>query len=541
MEGTQICSRTSKMDRLNERVSKLLTVAVNEVLELVRETVSEYQEKTSRTQRENDRLRKRIRNSLHRNRDAGQCAQLSPSMDCASPEEQQQQQDCESASASASASDVTKDDVDPAKADASARERNGEVHHDGAEQNHSPQRTLSETARQEHAPQHTLIKLEQKHSPQTPVNSDPGVGLMMSAGDGETCKRGSALTGANRSVCVASRTHTRRSNSTGVTTHSTGLTTNSTGLTSHSPSGSIQISNIYSLRQSNSCADRSATLSPRPTQEGFIKTEPASKAITNHKEAQHCSFSLSEDLHSLHSSISSDAPSLHLNNLKAQVTLATSPDHHQGVLEDDFGLMVDLSSTQSQLSTSQSHSSFPFTSSDSRFQFPVLQQQVPGADVWIDGSPRAAPGTSPAESYVCGVCGETYGNLVELRVHERGHPGSKQHVCTLCGRSFGGSGDLNKHLRVHTGEKPYHCGYCGKSFRRADHLRTHVRVHTGEKPYVCAVCGQRFTVNSSLQKHKLTHTGEKPCECRACGKMFRLSSQLKRHELTHHRRHFSVR
>ncbi|XP_007235941.2 zinc finger protein 112 [Astyanax mexicanus] len=50
----------SKVERLNARVAKLLTVAVQEVLEAVRETVSEYQEKTARTQRENERLRKKL-------------------------------------------------------------------------------------------------------------------------------------------------------------------------------------------------------------------------------------------------------------------------------------------------------------------------------------------------------------------------------------------------------------------------------------------------------------------------------------------------
>ncbi|XP_038847504.1 zinc finger protein 2-like isoform X1 [Salvelinus namaycush] len=50
----------SKIERLNARVAKLLTVAVHEVLEVVKETVSEYQEKTARTQRENLSLRRRL-------------------------------------------------------------------------------------------------------------------------------------------------------------------------------------------------------------------------------------------------------------------------------------------------------------------------------------------------------------------------------------------------------------------------------------------------------------------------------------------------
>ena len=51
----------SKVERMNARVAKLLTVAVNEVLEVVKETVSEYQEKTARTQRENDSLKRKVK------------------------------------------------------------------------------------------------------------------------------------------------------------------------------------------------------------------------------------------------------------------------------------------------------------------------------------------------------------------------------------------------------------------------------------------------------------------------------------------------
>ncbi|KAM7370850.1 hypothetical protein PAMP_010364 [Pampus punctatissimus] len=50
----------SKIERLNVRVEKLLFKAVQEVLEVVKETVSEYQEKTARTQRENDSLKRRL-------------------------------------------------------------------------------------------------------------------------------------------------------------------------------------------------------------------------------------------------------------------------------------------------------------------------------------------------------------------------------------------------------------------------------------------------------------------------------------------------
>ncbi|XP_072312627.1 uncharacterized protein [Eucyclogobius newberryi] len=50
----------SKLQHLNARVAKLLTQAVYEVLDAVKETVSDYQEKTARTERENESLKRRL-------------------------------------------------------------------------------------------------------------------------------------------------------------------------------------------------------------------------------------------------------------------------------------------------------------------------------------------------------------------------------------------------------------------------------------------------------------------------------------------------
>lgn len=50
----------SKLERLNARVAKLLTEALQEVLEIVKETVSEYQNNIVRTQRENNSLKRRL-------------------------------------------------------------------------------------------------------------------------------------------------------------------------------------------------------------------------------------------------------------------------------------------------------------------------------------------------------------------------------------------------------------------------------------------------------------------------------------------------
>lgn len=52
--------KMTKIERLNTRVENLLFKAVQEVLEVVKETVTEYQERTARTQRENQSLKRRL-------------------------------------------------------------------------------------------------------------------------------------------------------------------------------------------------------------------------------------------------------------------------------------------------------------------------------------------------------------------------------------------------------------------------------------------------------------------------------------------------
>ncbi|XP_066519467.1 zinc finger protein 391-like [Hoplias malabaricus] len=94
LERSQSFSRNNmtKLDRLNMRVSKLLTVAVHEVLEVVRETVCEYQEKTARTQRENERLRLKLRDALEqleKEREVSRLASISLSVNSLSAQTQQ--------------------------------------------------------------------------------------------------------------------------------------------------------------------------------------------------------------------------------------------------------------------------------------------------------------------------------------------------------------------------------------------------------------------------------------------------------------------
>jgi len=64
--------------------------------------------------------------------------------------------------------------------------------------------------------------------------------------------------------------------------------------------------------------------------------------------------------------------------------------------------------------------------------------------------------------YNCDICGASFARLECFNKHH--HQRDKTYLCSICGKTFGAKSARDLHERAHSGDKRYPCGTCGKTF-----------------------------------------------------------------------------
>ncbi|XP_017294931.1 zinc finger protein 665 isoform X2 [Kryptolebias marmoratus] len=133
----------------------------------------------------------------------------------------------------------------------------------------------------------------------------------------------------------------------------------------------------------------------------------------------------------------------------------------------------------------------------------------------------------------CSDCGKTFVSVLSLKCHTAKHTGNSRFKCKVCLKSFTNQASLNTHFWAHVEEKPHKCDVCLKTFGLKAQLAVHRKTHSSQEKYQCDICKKSFNLRRSLTQHRLIHSEERHYACAVCEKRFKLEGSLKTHMKIH--------
>ena len=173
-------------------------------------------------------------------------------------------------------------------------------------------------------------------------------------------------------------------------------------------------------------------------------------------------------------------------------------------------------------------------------------------------------------SYICEICGKSFGQNYKLKLHERQvhrgetivfpcnfcdktykskeamylhrrkmHPQTMKAACQFCGATFLTERKLKRHLlnshsdgKNEIKSKSIPCTVCGMLLAKGS-LKGHMMAHRGERPFVCNICGKSFSIKGNLTSHEKLHLNAAPFKCDFCGKTFKRKDYMENHRRIH--------
>ncbi|XP_066528988.1 uncharacterized protein [Hoplias malabaricus] len=79
--------------------------------------------------------------------------------------------------------------------------------------------------------------------------------------------------------------------------------------------------------------------------------------------------------------------------------------------------------------------------------------------------------------YCCNLCGKNYSGSHKLSLHLRTHNPDRPFQCSYCRKRYKKKSHLKDHERIHTGDKRYSCSACGMCFIWTNQVKVHIQNH----------------------------------------------------------------